>query len=216
MTAPASEGAASLARLGVYGGAFDPPHIAHHSLARAAIAQLQLDQLRIFPTGQAWHKARQPSAAVHRLAMAQLAFADLPEVQVDPRETYRAGPTYTFDTLSELRQQYPQAELFLLMGSDQFNAFGQWHRWRDIAQIATICVAARAISAGAEGLKTPPPEVQTACKIHTIDMPVMTTSATDLRSRIGRGIALSTLVNDAVARYIAEHRLYAAPPAPNH
>ena len=86
-------------RIGVFGGAFDPPHLAHMALVKTAVADLQLDELRVIPTGQAWHKPRALSPAHHRLAMAQLAFADLPNVLVDPRETQRVGPSYTVDTL---------------------------------------------------------------------------------------------------------------------
>ena len=79
----------SLPRIGVFGGAFDPPHRAHVALAQAAVAQLGLAELRIFPTGQAWHKARPLSSAAARLAMAELAFAALPNVTVDAREIRR-------------------------------------------------------------------------------------------------------------------------------
>jgi nicotinate-nucleotide adenylyltransferase len=195
-------------RLGVYGGAFDPPHIAHHALAQAAIGQLQLAQLLVFPTGQAWHKTRQPSPAQHRLAMAQLAFADLAKVQVDARETLRPGATYTIDTLTELQAENPGAELFLLMGADQFQAFSSWRRWQDIAKIATICIAARATSASVKCQNSVQNTVQTACKIEIIDMPAMSTSATDLRARVRQGLRYDHLVNAGVARYIAQHQLY--------
>ncbi len=89
-------------RIGLLGGAFDPPHRAHQALARAAIEQMQLSELRILPTGQAWHKARPLSPAPHRLAMARLAFEGLPQATVDDRELRREGPTYTVDTLREL------------------------------------------------------------------------------------------------------------------
>jgi nicotinate-nucleotide adenylyltransferase len=195
-------------RLGVYGGAFDPPHIAHHALAQAAISQLQLNQLLVFPTGQAWHKARQPSPAQHRLAMAQLAYADLPKVQVDARETLRPGATYTIDTLIELQAENPDAELFLLMGADQFQAFGSWHRWQDIAKIATICIAARATSASAQSLNSMQNTAQTTCKMLVIDMPAMDISATELRERLRQGLSVDHLVNTDVARYIAQYHLY--------
>ncbi len=198
-------------RVGVYGGAFDPPHKAHHSLAKFAIAQLRLDKLIVLPTGRAWHKPRELSRAEHRVAMVQIAFADLPCVQVDVRETERQGATYTIDTLDELLQERPSSELFLLMGADQFSAFDTWHRWQDIAQIATICIASRDSSAY---LKPPSLRVNpalAACKILDLDMPNMPVSATQIRQRVRQGLDIDHLVNPDVARYIAQYGLYAAP-----
>jgi nicotinate-nucleotide adenylyltransferase len=106
-------------RLGVFGGAFDPPHVAHVALAQAAVEQLRLDQLRIFPTGQAWHRSGPLTAPEHRLALAQLAFGELPRTVIDDRELRRPGPTYTIDTLRELKAEQPAAQLFLVMGEDQ-------------------------------------------------------------------------------------------------
>ena len=80
-------------RIGLYGGAFDPPHTGHHALAACAIRQLQLDVLHVLPTGDAWHKTRALSDATHRMAMAALNFADLPEVLIDDRELLRRGPS---------------------------------------------------------------------------------------------------------------------------
>ena len=102
----------------MFGGAFDPPHVAHVALAQAAVEQLQLDQLRIFPTGQAWHKAPPLTASKeHRLALAGVAFGGLPRTVIDDRELRRPGPTYTIDTLRELKAEYPDAQLFLVMGA---------------------------------------------------------------------------------------------------
>src|SRR5690606_20992264 len=98
---PAVPGAAGMGvtppprRIGLYGGAFDPPHEAHRAMAEAALAQLGLDLLLILPTGQAWHKSRPLTAAAHRLAMSRLAFSDLPHTRIDDREMRRNGPTYT-------------------------------------------------------------------------------------------------------------------------
>ena len=90
-------------RLGVFGGAFDPPHLAHVALVEAAVAALQLDQVRVLPTGLAWHKTRTLSEAHHRLAMTRLAYQHLPQVVVDDREIRRSGASYTVDTLRGLR-----------------------------------------------------------------------------------------------------------------
>ena len=193
-------------RMGVFGGAFDPPHAAHVALVKTALAELQLDQLRVVPTGEAWHKTRSLSPPQHRLAMAQLAFADLPRVVVDSCEIQRAGPSYTVDTLREFKILWPAAELFLILGEDQARALPDWRAWQEIVQLAIICVAARAYSAGAKpkfvinnGLES---------RFRWLPMPALLVSATDIRTRIAAHQSVDDMVFAPVARYIALHHLY--------
>lgn len=193
-------------RLGVFGGAFDPPHLAHRALAEVAMVQLQLDELRVLPTGQAWHKTRQLTPAHHRLAMAQLAFADLPGLVLDDREIRRAGPSYTLDTLRELQAEQADAELFLVMGKDQADALPTWRNWQEIVRLAIICVADRDGLTGKETRFVPPAEM--AVRFHKLHMPAMDISATGIRSRIATHQGVAPLVSAPVARYIAHHHLY--------
>lgn len=187
-------------RLGIFGGAFDPPHRAHRALAQAAVQQLRLDQLRVLPTGQAWHKERTLSPGAHRLAMARIVFEDLQHVLVDPRELHRAGATYTVDTLREMRAEHPAAELFLVMGQDQAAAFTRWREWEAIAALATLCVAQRPGSAAAA--------LPAGVRTHAISLPPMDDSATAIRARLTAGQDISELVPAGVASYIAQHHLY--------
>ena len=106
-------------RIGVFGGAFDPPHLAHVALVRSAIEALQLDEVRVLPTGQAWHRSGHLTEASHRLAMTRLAFTEVPQARVDDREIRRTGPSYTVDTLTEIATEHPGAQLYLLIGEDQ-------------------------------------------------------------------------------------------------
>lgn len=193
-------------RIGVFGGAFDPPHVAHRSLVDAALQQLQLDELRIVPTGQAWHKARSLSAAQHRLAMARLAFADQSRVVVDPREILRAGPSYTVDTLRELHGEHPGSVFFLVIGQDQAARLPTWHAWDEVVRLATICVAARPDVPGAA--PSPASVAPQTTGYRQLDFPQQSVSATDIRQRIARGLGVDALVGPAVARYIADHHLY--------
>jgi nicotinate-nucleotide adenylyltransferase len=201
-------------RLGVFGGAFDPPHLAHVALVENAIVQLQLDRVQVLPTGKAWHKTRSLSDAAHRLAMTRLAFADLSQVQVDGREIVRSGPSYTVDTLHELQAEYPGAQLYLLLGDDQRRSLPAWHQVGEIGRIAIICTAGRdsAVRAwtdisGASASSPPPLDLQ-HLRIRTLDMPLMPHSATDIRALAAAGQALTGLVSPAVERYILEHHLY--------
>jgi len=192
-----------LTRLGVFGGAFDPPHVAHVALARAGLEQLALDELRVFPTGKAWHKSRGLTPAADRLAMARLAFGGLPRTVVDDREQRRSGPTYTVDTLAELQAEQPQAQLFLLMGEDQALWFTRWHDWQRILGLATLCIAARPDVRPADAAPLPP-----QARTVSLQLPAMPESATDVRQRLGRGDDVSGLVPPGVARYIDSHHLY--------
>jgi nicotinate-nucleotide adenylyltransferase len=198
------------ARIGVFGGAFDPPHNAHVALALAALSQLSLAQLRIFPTGQAWHKSRDLSAAKHRLAMAQLAFGDMSNVLVDEREIRRSGPTFTLDTLRELQSECPEAQLVLIMGADQAAALPGWHGWRDILSIAIISVAQRKDAASPDARFDPLtlPNLPAEARFERIELPNMEISATGIRALAARGNDISHLVPAAVARYIDLHHLY--------
>jgi nicotinate-nucleotide adenylyltransferase len=205
---------ASVQRLGVFGGAFDPPHLAHVALVEAAIAQLQLQQVHVLPTGEAWHKPRQLSEAAHRVAMTRLAFAHVPAVLVDEREIRRTGPSYTVDTLHELQAQYPRAQLYLLLGDDQRRSLPAWHQIDEIARVAIICaagrdVAVRAWNEDSRTLQSPPTLSDTLqARIRSLDMPLMPHSATDIRVLAATEQALTGLVSPAVERYIHEHHLY--------
>jgi len=191
-------------RMGMFGGAFDPPHNAHVALARAAVAQLQLGELRIFPTGRPWHRTEKLTPPEDRLAMARAAFSALPQSVVDDREVLRAGPTYTIDTLRELRRESQGIELFLVMGEDQARAFTGWHEWAEIARIATLCVAHRTDPASTAGPAINVP----GATIALLQLPDMPESATEIRRRAAKGEDISSLVPPGVAGYIAAHHLY--------
>ncbi len=208
----------AIRRVGMFGGAFDPPHRAHRALAETALDQLELDVLHILPTGQAWHKARSLSPAKDRVAMCQLAFGDLPRVRLDEREIHREGPSYTADTLNELQREYPGAQLFLVLGADQLLAFRTWVRWQEVLELATLAVANRATHIGAHA----PLDQTTETDLSAVDlpfqslrMPLKNISATDVRARVGQSApdarALDVLVPEAVARYISQHHLYQPP-----
>jgi len=198
-------------RIGLFGGAFDPPHLAHVALAHAACEQLQLDALRIIPTGQAWHKPRALSPAEHRLAMCQHAFGDEPRFVLDDRETRRVGPSYTIDTLRALQAEAPQAEFFLVLGADQLRALPTWHQAEAVVRAATIAVASRADAQGVDESPVLACAVPGA-RVQTLHMPTSALSATEIRKKAALGADLAPLVPAAVARYIDQHHLYRTAP----
>ena len=197
-------------RIGVFGGAFDPPHNAHVALARAALLQFSLDTLYVVPTGQAWHKARTLTEPRHRLAMTRLAFEDVEGTVVDERELQRAGPTFTIDTLRALHTENPTAQLYLFIGADQFATFRQWHQWEAILEIAIICIADRTQSTLAQTQFDA--YARHKHRFFTLQLPLITVSATQVRQLMALGAAsandVAQLIPEPVARYISLHRLY--------
>ena len=203
---------AAPARIGIFGGAFDPPHGAHVALARAAIEAWQLTALHVLPTGDAWHKSQPLSPARDRLAMSELAFGDIPGVVIDDRELHRAGPTYTIDTLRELAAQYPGALLVLQIGADQAAFFHHWRQAQEIARLACISIAVRAnYQTGAAPFDPRQPLPGVVCdpaRVRVLGLPAMPHSATGIRRRVALGLPIDYLVPPAVAGYIAGHHLY--------
>ncbi len=195
-------------RIGVFGGAFDPPHLAHVALVRSAIRALGLDEVRVLPTGQAWHRPGSLTNAEHRLAMTRLAFADVPQVVVDDREIRRTGPSYTVDTLMAIAAENPGVQLYLLIGDDQRRSLPGWHRIDDIARLAIICAAARDPQVASWHTGEPSASTVPGPDIQPLPMPLMPISATDIRERLSRQSGVAGLVAPAVERYIHEHHLY--------
>jgi len=205
-------------RVGMFGGAFDPPHLAHRRLAQTALEQLDLDVLHILPTGQAWHKARTLSPAEHRLAMCQLAFGDLPRTRIDSREILRQGPSYTADTLAELAREYPGATLFVVLGADQLLTFKSWVHWPEVLARAQLAVANRALHIDANAALDQRDEMDLSAvdlPFVRLSMPLENISASAVRLRVeqpaGPDAAFARLVPPGVAGYISDHHLYQDP-----
>lgn len=197
--------------IGLLGGAFDPPHVAHLALMQAALAQLDIEGLHLLPTGTAWHKPQTLSPAPHRLAMLQLAVADLPRVRIDARELQRAGPSYSVDTLRELRAEAPGVQWTLIIGADQLRQLERWHRIDELLRLTRFAVAWRADPAQAGATDTLHARLaawQSRGHFSMLDMPASSVSATAIRTLIAQHQAVDHLVCPAVARYIQHNHLY--------
>ncbi|MBI3368922.1 MAG: nicotinate (nicotinamide) nucleotide adenylyltransferase [Burkholderiales bacterium] len=203
-----------MSRIGLLGGSFDPPHLAHLALARGAIAQLRLDELRWLPAGAPWQKAgRAIEDAVHRSAMVAMQIAGEPRMALDERELRRDGPTYSIDTLRELDAEQPNEEWLLLIGQDQYARFDTWRDWREILARVTLAVAARS---GKPPL-APPALADMPHRVVALAMPRVDISGSAIRARRAAGLEIASLVGDAVAGYIDRHALYVSqfpPPLP--
>ena len=194
------------ARIGLFGGSFDPPHRAHLALAGVALQTLALDELRWLPAGAPWQKAgRLLSSAEHRLAMLAALLADEPGQVIDDRELRRSGPTYTIDTVRELQAERPEAQWFFILGQDQYGRFDTWRDWPELLSRLTLAVAAR------DGQTPAPPPALAAVphRLEVLPLPRLDIAASDIRARAAAGQPITSAVGEPVARYIDQHRLYA-------
>ena len=188
-------------RLGIFGGSFDPPHLGHLLPVIDAAEALGLDAVRFVPTAVQPLKVGRVSASPdHRLAMTERLVAGIPGFAVDSVEITRAGLSFTVDTLAAMAARHPGSELVLLLGADAFALFGEWREPERIRQLATIAVLVRG------GDRMPDPGARTGVRLlqtRRVDI-----SSTELRARVADGRTIRGFVPDAVADYIAEHRLY--------
>jgi nicotinate-nucleotide adenylyltransferase len=200
------------ARIGVFGGSFDPVHNAHLALARVALAELGLDELLWVPVGQPWQKQRPMTAAMHREAMVRLAIAGEPRFAMSRIELERRGPSYSVDTVRALHAQRPGVDWFLVIGQDQYARFHTWHGWQELLGLVTLAVAGRAANRP-DAPAGPDPQLLRVPHA-AVALPMMDVSSTDIRERIAHGQGIDDLVPAAVASYIARHHLYRDPPPP--
>lgn len=132
-----------MAMLGFYGGTFDPIHQGHLQLALYVQQFCQLDQLQILPCHLPPHRAHPGVSSAHRSAMVQLAIAPYPQLQLNRLELDKNAPSYTVETLQQLKQQHPQDTLLFVIGMDSLCQFTRWHRWQDILQLCHLLVCQR-------------------------------------------------------------------------
>jgi nicotinate-nucleotide adenylyltransferase len=192
----------AMKRVGVFGGSFDPVHNAHVALAKLALEQFELDEVRWIPVGQPWQKSRRLSDGADREAMVRLAVAGEPRFVVDRTELRRRGISYTLDTVRELAAAEPGTEWVLILGQDQYASLHTWRDWRELLAMVTLAIANRP---GAE----PAVNAQIA-KVphHMVSLPMMDVSSTEVRRRVAAGESIASLVPPAVASYIERRRLY--------
>ena len=199
--------------IGIYGGTFDPPHWGHITAARAAMEQLKLDRLVLIPDRVPPHKALPEGSASpeQRLEMAALAAAELGKrAEVSDRELRRSGPSYTSDTLAELREEYPEDTLWLLMGSDMFLSLQTWHAPERIMELARIAPFSREAADESETFAAQKARLEReyGAQICIVQNPeVRELSSTEVRAALAAGQG-SDLLPPAVYGYVLREHLY--------
>lgn len=190
-------------RIGVLGGTFDPPHVAHLVLAEAARSSLDLDSVWFLTAGKPPHKLGHPiSPASVRLRLLRLALGGVREFRALSLELERHGPSYTVDTLEALHERSPRTEWWLVIGSDTLRDLPTWRRPGRVLDLAGIAVMAR------PGHPATWPRSLPRGRYKKIDAPRLDLSSSEIRSRTARGASIRFLVPEPVEAYIRRHHLY--------
>ena len=194
------------APIGILGGTFDPIHYGHLRLAQEVADKLRLAEVRFLPSGTPPHRSSPGAPAEDRLAMVQLGVSGNSLFTVDPRETLRAGPGYTVDTLTAMRAEVgPAQSLVLLLGADAFLELATWSRWHQLFNLSHVAVAEYN-----KRLMRQPLVVHTASSGGIVVVPIaaLDISATLIRDAMVAGANPRYLLPDQIIKYIQEHSLY--------
>ncbi|WP_231758003.1 nicotinate-nucleotide adenylyltransferase [Microbulbifer elongatus] len=206
--------------LALFGGTFDPVHFGHLRMALELKQRLGFDEMRLLPSHQPAHRAAPGVTAGRRRDMLALALQDCPQLVLDARELQRAGPTYTVDTLEELRRELGDGvSISFCMGMDSLLGLPGWHRWQRLLQLAHLVVVARpgwevptagevAELLAAQGGSLADIQRQPAGRILLQELSLLPISATDIRTQIKGGRSPQFLLPERVLDYIQTHRLY--------
>jgi nicotinate-nucleotide adenylyltransferase len=197
-------------RVGIFGGAFNPPHLGHLVCAQEVLLQLELERVLFVPVGKPPHRDLDDDpGAEPRLEMVELAIAGDGRFTASRLEIDREGPSYTSVTLEQLRSEGPEDELFLILGGDQAASLPTWHEPEKVLERATVAAVERVgWSRSAIGIKIG--RMRGSDRVRYLDMPLIQISSTGIRRRVREGKPIRYLVPAAVEEYIAGHDLYRA------
>ena len=197
-------------RIGIYGGTFNPPHTGHIQAAKQAVEALGLSKLLVIPDRIAPHKAMPGNSATpqQRLDMLRIALKDSPGIEVSDIELNREGPSYTYETILQLRELYPEARLVLLMGTDMFLSFHTWRNPQIILENAMLGVFYRGEKGEAAAIEAKKAEMEAAgAEVELVKNPVINISSTQMRRLLAFRCA-GEFLPEGVLDYIRENRLY--------
>lgn len=193
-------------RIGIFGGTFDPPHIGHLALARAALEQLELDEVLFLPANRNPLKSKKTATnGKHRLGMVEALVRNEPQMAVSDMELTRGGTSYTVDTLGELQVVQP-ADYWFIMGADSLKGLADWKNPHRLLRLARLAVALRPPIMDSDALARVPEEFRS--RIDVLTMPPMDVSSTDLRERLARNQSVNPSIPPDVLKYISTNQLY--------
>ena len=200
-------------KIGILGGTFDPIHLGHLIIAEQARDQYGLDQVLLIPSGHSYFKdnrAQKVLPALTRLEMTRKAVSDYPPFEVSDIEVLRSGNTYTYETLEELADLHPEAELYFIVGADTVCSMSTWREPARIFAACTVLAAMREDQVDPESFQQGTKDLENRfhARIRTISIPNIGISSTQIRERAGNGKSIHYLVPNALESYIIENGIY--------
>ena len=197
-------------RIGIYGGSFNPPHVGHIEAAKQAYQALELQKLLLIPDSIAPHKTFPEGTPTpeQRLAMLRLAAKDAPELSISDLEIRREGVSYTYETVADVKALYPEAELYLIMGSDMFLSFETWKHYEDLLRQVTLAVLCRGDKGEKQGIALEKEKLEAmGARVRLIENRITQISSTQLRRLLAFGCS-DAYLHPQVADYIRQQGLY--------
>ena len=205
-------------RIGLFGGTFDPVHFGHLRPAVEIAELYDLQTLLLMPNHRPAHRGPTGASSEQRIAMLSMAIKDASRLAVDSREALRDEPTYTFDTLSQIKQEQPDTTILFFLGMDSFASFDTWHNWEGILELANLVVLNRPGAAHTPFSQDLFQRQQASCGkeivnghtgvVQSCDVTQLAISATDVRRRIANHLSVRFLLPEAVSEYIDVNNLY--------
>ncbi len=195
-------------KIAVFGGAFNPVHNGHINLAKKYIELLNPDKMLIIPTANPPHRDNNNFAAdYHRFNMLRLAFENEKNIEISDIEFKIEGKSYTYNTVCEIEKQYENADIYLIIGEDQFLYFDKWYNWQELLQKVTLCTAERSKDEACK-MRAFAANVLNTDKYILADFDPVVVSSSEIREKLYNNESVDRLIPEKVLNYINENELY--------
>jgi len=189
-------------RIGILGGTFDPIHLAHLMIAEQVRESLDLQEIWFMPARIPPHKERRVTSEKHRLEMVKLALREVPYFRAVSFELERPGPSYTVDTIQDLKIKFPEHTFYFIIGGDMVEYLPHWHRIEELVQMIQFVGVHRPGYKIVESLYSP--------YVKTVEIPQIDISSTMIREKVSKGQSIRFIIPEEVRQYIEEKHLYEA------
>ena len=194
-------------KIGIFGGSFNPVHLGHFQMIKAVFEKIKLDKIIIVPVGVPSHRENNLIDGKYRFEMCQIAFENIEKVEISDIEINKKEPSYTYDTLMEIKEKYLNAEFYEIIGEDSFNYFVEWKNYKEILQNSKIIVLKRK-NRNEDERKNVLKDIKLKERFIYIENEHFNYSSTNVRENIELGKPITNMVPSLVEKYIEKNNLY--------